>query len=329
MQMLRRSLIAAGLACAALLPAAAVAQAWPTKPLKWIVPFPPGGPTDLLSRAIAQGLSESLGQPVVIENRGGAGGGLAMDALAKSAPDGYTIGLPTTGTHAINPALYGAKLPYDPIRDFTPLTLAVSYVNILVINPAHPARNVAELVEYAKANPGKVTFGSAGNGSSNHLSGEVLKALTGAPMQHIPYKGSAPALTDVMAGNTTFMYDILNTSLPQVRAGRVRAIAVTSSKRSPYVPEIPTMEEAGVKNYSATGSDLWMGVMGPKGIPKPIADKLNSELIKVLRSPAMREKIRAQFLDPWTCTPEEFMQIVKTDLAKWSKIVKDSGARVD
>jgi len=329
MKTIRRILVATGLACATLLPATTLAQAWPTKPLKWIVPFPPGGPTDLLSRAIAQGLSESLGQPVVIENRGGAGGGLAMDALAKSAPDGYTIGLPTTGTHAINPALYGSKLPYDPVRDFTPLTLAVSYVNILVINPAHPAKNVAELIEFAKANPGKVTFGSAGNGSSNHLSGEVLKALTGAPMQHIPYKGSAPALTDVMAGNTTFMYDILNTSLPQVRAGRVRAIAVTSSKRSPYVPDIPTMEEAGVKNYSATGSDLWMGVMGPKGIPKPIADKLNSELIKVLRSPAMREKIRAQFLDPWTCTPEEFMQIVKTDLAKWSKIVKDSGARVD
>jgi tripartite-type tricarboxylate transporter receptor subunit TctC len=307
----------------------APAQTWPSKPLKWIVPFPPGGPTDLLSRAIAQGLSESLGQPVVIENRGGAGGGLAMDALAKSPPDGYTIGLPTTGTHAINPALYGGKLPYDPVRDFTPLTLAVAYVNILVINPAHPAKSVTELIEYAKANPDRVTFGSAGNGSSNHLSGEVLKTLTGTRMQHVPYKGSAQALTDVMAGNITFMYDILNTSLPQVKAGRVRAIAVTSAKRSPYVPDIPTMEEAGVKGYSAAGSDLWMGVMGPKGIPKPIAEKLNAELIKVLRSPAMREKIRAQFLEPWTCTPEEFMKVIKTDLAKWSRIVKDSGARVD
>ncbi len=329
MQMLRRTLLAAGLACAAVLPAAALAQAWPAKPLKWIVPFPPGGPTDTFSRAVAQGLAEALGQPVVIENRGGAGGGLGMDALAKSPPDGYTIGLPTTGTHAINPALYGSKLPYDPVRDFTPLTLGVAYVNILVINPAHPAKNVAELVEYAKANPGKVTFGSAGNGSSNHLSGEVLKTLTGAPMQHIPYKGSAAALTDVMAGNITYMYDIFNTSLPQVRAGRVRALAVTSARRSPFVPEVPTMEEAGVKGYSAAGSDLWMGVAGPKGIPKPIADKLNAELIKVLRSPAMREKIRSQFLEPWTCTPEEFMQIIKSDMAKWSKIVKDSGARVD
>ena len=320
---------AACLTFAALAAPATFAQAWPTKSLKWIVPFPPGGPTDLLSRAIAQGLSESLGQPVVIENRGGAGGGLAMDALAKSAPDGYTIGLPTTGTHAINPALYGSKLPYDPVRDFTPLTLAISYVNILVINPQHPAKNVAELVAYAKANPGKVTFGSAGNGSSNHLSGEVLKMVTGTSMQHIPYKGSAQALTDVMAGNTTFMYDILNTSLPQARAGRVRAIAVTSSKRSPYAPEIPTMEEAGVNGYSAAGSDLWMGVMGPQGIPKPIADRLSAELIKVLRSPAMREKIRAQFLDPWTCTPEEFTKIIKDDIAKWGKIVRDSGARID
>jgi tripartite-type tricarboxylate transporter receptor subunit TctC len=317
------------LACAAALPALAGAQAWPNRPLKWIVPFPPGGPTDTFSRAVAQQLSEALKQPVVIENRGGAGGGVGMDALAKSPPDGYTIGLPTTGTHAINPALYGAKLPYDPIKDFTPLTLAVAYVNILVVNPSLPIRNVAELIEYAKANPGKATFGSAGNGSSNHLSGEVLKTLTGVPMQHIPYKGSAQALTDVMAGNLTFMYDILNTSLPQVRAGRVRALAVTSAKRSAYAPEVPTMEEAGVKGYSSTGSDLWLGIMGPKGIPRPIVERLNAELIKVLRSPEMREKVRAQFFELWTSTPDEFMGVVKSDMAKWGKIVRDSGARVD
>ena len=308
---------------------AALAQAWPTKSLKWIVPFPPGGPTDTLSRAIAQKLAESLGQPVVIENRGGAGGGVGMDALAKSQPDGYTIGLSTTGTHAINPALYGAKLPYDPVRDFTPLSLGVVYVNILVINGVHPAKNVSELIEFAKANPGKVSFGSAGNGSSNHLSGEVLKTLTGAPMQHIPYKGSAPALTDVLAGNLTYMYDILNTSLPHVRAGRVRALAVTSVKRSVYAPELPTMEEAGVPGYSNAGSDLWMGVMGPKGIPKPITDKLHGELIKVMRSPELRERIRGQFFELWTSTPDEFAAVIKSDLAKWGKIVRDSGARVD
>ena len=320
---------AAGAVALLLLSTAVSAQTWPTKPLKWIVPFPPGGPTDTFSRAVAQGLGEALGQSVVIENRGGAGGGLGMDALAKSAPDGYTIGLSTTGTHAINPALYGAKIPYDALKDFTPLTLAVSYINILVINAGNPVKSVKELVDFAKANPDKVTFGSAGNGSSNHLSGEVLKTLTGAPMQHIPYKGSAPALTDVMAGNITFMYDIPNASLPHVRAGRLRALAVTSARRSPYVPEIPTMEEAGVPGYSSAGSDLWFGIMGPAGIPKPIVARLNAELIKVMRSPAMRERIRAQFFDPWTSTPEEFQNVIKADHAKWGKIVKTSGARVD
>lgn len=307
----------------------ALAQSFPNKPLKWIVPFPPGGPTDTFSRAVAQKLGESLGQPVVIENRGGAGGGLGMDLLSKSPPDGYTIGLSTTGTHAINPALYGAKIPYDALKDFTPITLAVSYVNILVVHAAHPAKNVRELIDFARANPGKVTFGSAGNGSSNHLSGEVLKSLTGAPMQHIPYKGSAPALTDVMSGTLTFMYDILNTSLPQVRAGRVRALAVTSAKRTPYAPEVPTMEEAGVPGYADAGSDLWFGIMAPKGIPKPVLARLNSELIKVMRSPELRERIRGQFFDPWTSTPEEFAAIIKADYAKWGKIVKASGARVD
>ena len=308
---------------------AATAQTWPAKSLKWIVPFPPGGPTDTFSRAVALKLGEALGQPVVIENRGGAGGGLGMDALSKSAPDGYTIGLSTTGTHAINPALYGAKNPYHPIKDFTPLTLAVSYVNILVINPNHAAKNVRELVAFAKANPDKVTFGSAGNGSSNHLSGEVLKTLSGASMQHVPYKGSASALVDVMAGNITFMYDVLNTGLTQVKAGRVSALAVTSAKRSPFAPDVPTMEEAGVPGYSSAGSDLWFGIMGPAGIPKPIVARLNAELIKVMRSPEVRERIRGQYFEPWTSTPEEFAAVLKADLEKWGKIVRASGARVD
>ena len=324
-----RLLASAVTAALLMMSAAAGAQQWPAKPLKWIVPFPPGGPTDTLSRAVAIKLGEALGQPVVIENRGGAGGGVGMDALAKSTPDGYTIGLSTTGTHAINPALYGAKIPYDAIKDFTPLTLAVSYVNILVINPNHPAKNVRDLVAFAKAHPGKVSFGSAGNGASNHLSGEVLKTLTGAPMQHIPYKGSAPALTDVMAGNITFMYDVLNTGLTQVKAGRVTALAVTSAKRSPFAPDVPTMEEAGVPGYSSAGSDLWFGIMGPAGIPKPIVAKLNAELIRVMRSPEVRERVRGQYFDPYTSTPEEFAAVIKTDLEKWGKIVRASGARID
>ena len=200
----------------------ACAQAFPSKPIRYIVPFPPGGPTDTFSRALTAQLGEALGQPVVVENVPGAAASIGMDRVAKSAPDGYTIGLATTGSHAINPHLYGAKLPYNALKDFTPLTLAVSYVNILVVNPAVPARTVGELVAYAKANPGKVNFGSAGNGSSNHLSGELLKTLTGAPMQHIPYKGSAPALTDVVSGQLTFMFDILD-HLPAADRRRPRA----------------------------------------------------------------------------------------------------------
>ena len=305
------------------------AQAWPSRPIKWIVPFPPGGPTDVFSRAVAQQLQAALGQPVVVENRGGAGGGVGMQLLAKSAPDGYTIGLSTTGTHAINPALYGERVGYDPIKDFTPLTVAVSYVNMLVINANHPAKNVKELVEYAKANPGKVSFGSAGNGSSNHLSGEVLKMVTGAPMQHVPYRGSALAMNDTISGQLTYMFDILNVAIPQSRSGRVRALAVTSSKRSPYLPDVPTMEEAGIPGYSAAGTDLWFGIMAPAGLPKPVADKLQGELVKVLRSPEMRQVIRAQFFEPYTSTSEEFTKLIRADGAKWAKIVKGSGARVD
>lgn len=330
----RRTLLLTSLAAAALaLPLTAPAQpsagAWPNRPIKWIVPFPPGGPTDVFSRAVAQQLQAALGQPVVVENRGGAGGGVGMQALAKSAPDGYTIGLSTTGTHAINPALYGEKLGYDPIKDFTPLTLAVSYVNMLVVHGNHPARSVKELVEYAKANPGKVTFGSAGNGSSNHLSGEVLKLMTGAPMQHVPYRGSALAMNDTIAGNITFMFDILNVAIPQSRSGRVRALAVTSGKRSPYLPEVPTMEEAGVPGYSAAGSDLWFGIMAPAGVPKPVADKLQAALVTVLRSPEMRQTIRNQFFEPYTSSPDEFLKVIRADSAKWAKIVKESGAKVD
>jgi len=305
------------------------AQGYPAKPVRWIVPFPPGGSTDGFSRPLAAKLAELLGQPVVVENIGGAGASIGSDRIAKSAPDGYTIGLATTGSHAINPHIYGAKLPHDTIRDFTHITLAVSYVNVLVVNPNVPAKSVTELIAYAKANPGKVSFGSAGNGSSNHLSGEVLKVLTKAPMEHIPYKGSGPAMTDVMAGNITFMFDVLITSIPQMNAGRVRALAVTSGKRSPYVPEVPTMDESGVPGYNEAGSDLWFGIVGPAGIPRPVVQKLNQTLIEALRSPDMRQRIRIQAFDLWTSTPEEFTAVLKSDHAKWGKIVRAAGARID
>ena len=304
------------------------AQTYPSKPIRWLIPFSAGGPTDVLARAIAPKLGEALGVAVIVENKVGAGGSLAMDAVAKAPPDGYTIGMGHTGTQAINPHLY-AKLPYDPLKDFAPVTPVVSYVNVLVVNPNVPARAVAELVAYAKANPDKVSFASGGNGATNHLSGELLKALTGAPMLHVPYKGSAPALTDVIAGNATCMFDILVTSLPQIRAGRVRALAVTSARRSPYAPDVPTMGESGVPGYEDAGSDLWFGVFAPAGTPRPIVDRLNAELIKALKTPEVSERIRMQAYDVWTLSPEEFSAFLRTDHAKWGKVVKLAGARAD
>ena len=313
----------------ALIAGAACAQTFPAKPIKYVVPFAPGGPTDTFSRALTGRLAEQLGQPVIVENIPGAGASIGMDRVAKSPPDGYTIGLATTGTHAINPALYGPRLTYNALKDFSPLTVAVGYINILVVNPNVPAKSVGDLVAYAKANPGKVNFGSAGNGSSNHLSGELLKSLTGAPMQHIPYKGSGPALTDVMGGQLTFMFDSPVTVLPQIRAGKVRALAVTTAKRSAYAPEIPTMDESGMPGYSEAGSDLWYGIVGPAGIPRPVVDKLNAEIVKALRSPEMTERLKAQYLDAWPTTPEEFQKIIEADHAKWGKIVRASGAKID
>jgi tripartite-type tricarboxylate transporter receptor subunit TctC len=278
---------------------------------------------------VAQKLSALLGQPVVVENIAGAGASIGTDRLAKSPADGYTLALATTGTHAINPHLYGARLPYDALKDFTPLTLAVRYVNVLVVHPDVPAKNVAELIAFAKANPGKVSFGSAGNGSSNHLSGEVLRYVTGAPMQHVPYKGSAAALTDVLAGNLTFMFDILVTSLPQARAGKVRALAVTSAGRSPFAPDVPTMDEAGIKGYAEAGADLWFGIVAPAGLPAGITARLNGALIEALRSTDIRMRLSAQAFEPWTSTPEEFARVIRDDYAKWGRIVKASGARID
>ena len=306
----------------------AFAQGYPNRPLRWLIPFSAGGPTDVLARAIAPKLSEALGVPVIVENKLGAGGSLALDAVAKAAPDGYTIGMGHTGTQSINPHIY-AKLPYDPLKDFAPITPVVSYVNVLVVNPNVPVKTVAELVAYAKANPDKISFASGGTGATNHLSGELLKAITGAPMLHVPYKGSAPALVDVIGGNATCMFDILVTSLPQVRAGKVRALAVTSATRSQYAPEIPTMRESGVEGYEEAGSDLWFGVFAPAGTPKAIVDRLNAELVKAMKAPEVAARIRVQAYDAWTLTPEEFAAFLRVDYARWGRVVKFAGARAD
>lgn len=305
------------------------AAGFPNKPLRWIVPFPPGGPTDSFSRPVAQKLGEILGQPVIVENVPGAGASIGMERVARSAPDGYTIGLATTGTHSINPHLYGAKLPHDTSRDFSPLTLALRYMNVLLVNPKLPVNSAADLVAYAKANPGKVTFGSAGNGSSNHLSGETLKVVSSAPMQHIPYRGSALALADVIGGNITFMFDIPITAVPAAQSGRVKILAIASDKRSPFYKDIPTMAESGVKGFTDVGSDLWFGIVGPAGIPKPVVQKLNAALIQAIRSPEIRQRMAASGFEQWTSTPEEFAVVIKTDRDRWGPIVKASGAKVD
>ena len=325
----RRTILLAGAASALGARAGAQPSPYPSRPLRWIVPFPPGGPTDAFSRPVAAKLAEVLGQPVVCENVPGAGASIGMERVARSAPDGYTIGLATTGTHAINPHLYGARLPHDTSRDFTPLTLCARYVNILIINPKIPVSSAAELVEYAKANPGTVTFGSAGNGSSNHLSGEALKLVSGAPMQHIPYRGSALALADVIAGNITFMFDALVTGMPPVQAGRVKALAVTSERRSPYASQVPTMAEAGIRGFSDVSTDMWFGMVGPAGLPEPILAKLNETLIRALRSTEVRERVAAQGFELWTSTPDEFAAVIRADRDKWGRIVKAAGAKID
>jgi tripartite-type tricarboxylate transporter receptor subunit TctC len=318
----RRALIAAlGVAG---LPAAA--QTYPSKPIRWIVPYAAGGPADALVRAVAPRLSESLGVPVLVDNRGGAGGSLALEQLAKAPPDGYTIALGGTGTHSLNPYIQ-ANMPYDPIKDFEPVTPIVSYVNVLVVNAQVPVKTVAELVAYAKADPSKVTFASGGTGTSNHLAGELLKTVTGAPIVHVPYRGSGPGMADVIAGHVTCMFDILVTVLPQIQAGKVRALAVTSAKRSPYAPDIPTMAESGVPGYADAGNDLWFGVFTPAGTPRPIVDRLNAEIRKVLGSPELSQVLKAQGYDAWTLDPAFFASFMRDDRAKWGKVVEAAGIK--
>lgn len=306
----------------------ASAQVYPSKPIEWLVPFSAGGPTDVLARAVAPKLSEARGVPVVVVNKAGAGGTLAMSVVANATPDGYTIGMGHTGTQSISPHLY-SKLPYDSAKDFAPITQLVSYVNVLVVNPGVPARTVGELVAYAKANPNKVTFGSGGIGSTQHVSGELLKSVTGAPMLHVPYKGTAPALVDLMAGNITFTFVSPVAARPLMQTGQVRALAVTSAKRSRHVPDVPTMRESGVEGYEEAGSELWFGVFAPAGTPKPVVARLNAELVKVMKSQGVAEQMRVLGFDEWTMTPEQFTAFLRVDMAKWGEVVKFSGAKAD
>ena len=301
------------------------AQAWPAKPIKYVVPFAPGGTTDILARTIGEKLALALGQPVVIENKPGAGGGVGADFTAKAAPDGYTIMGGTISTHAINASLYD-KLPYDPVKDFVPITLLARVPNMLVVNPAVPAKNVTELIALLKANPNKYTFASSGNGTSQHLSGELFKAMAGVDMQHIPYKGSPPALQDVVGGQVTMTFDNITTALPLAKAGRLRALAVTTATRSAVAPEVPTLAESGLPGFEV-GS--WQGVFAPSGTPPDIVKRLNTEIVKILNLPDVKEKLTGLGAEPVGNTSEEFAAMVKSEVVKWADVVKKSGAKVD
>ena len=303
----------------------ALAQGYPNRPIKLVVPFPAAGTTDILARAAAQKLTESLGQAVVVDNRPGAGGNIGSDLVAKSAPDGYTLLMGTVGTHAINPSLY-AKMPYDHIKDFVPVVLVASVPNVLVVNLDLPVNSVADLIKLAKAKPGAINFASSGSGTSIHLSGELFKTMAGVDMTHVPYKGSSPALTDVMGGQVQVMFDNLPSSLALIKAGKLRAIAVTSMVRAPALPNVPTINESGLPGFEASS---WFGVLAPAGTPAPIVARINAEVNKWLQSADAREKLLAQGAEAAGGSPEQFAAFIRSETEKWAKVVKASGAKVD
>lgn len=319
----RRTLLA-GLAVAAAgaLPLAAGAQNYPTKPVTIVVPFSAGGTTDILARIVGQALSAELGQSVVIDNRAGAGGNIGGALAAKAPADGYTLFMGTVGTHAINAALY-KKMPFDPVKDFAPLTRVANVPNLLVAHPQQPFKTVKELIDYAKAHPGAVNFGSSGSGSSIHLSGELFKSMAKVDMVHVPYKGSAPAVTDLLGNQIAIMFDNMPSAIQHVRAGKLRPLAVTTAKRSPELPDVPTIAEAGVPGYEATS---WFGMFAVAGTPKPVLERLNAALAKVLKQPEVVAKIKEQGGETISETPEQFAAFIQAESAKWGRVVKESGA---
>ena len=328
-----RSLILsfAHLVLIASLPATAWSQAaWPNKPVKIVVPFAPGGTTDILARAIAPELGKAFGQSFLVENKGGAGGNIGAEIVARAAPDGYTLLMGTVGTHGINKSLY-AKLPYDPQKDFAPITLVAGVPNVMVMNTEKAKtlgiNTVPEFIAYARKNPGRLNMASSGNGTSIHLAGELFKSMTGTFMTHIPYTGSAPALMGLVSDQVDVMFDNLPSSMALIKSGKLKAFAVTSAQRSGAMPEVPTIEEAGpLKGFDASS---WFGLLAPAGTPPNIVKAIQRETAKALNSPAIKEKLLAQGAIPSGNTPEEFTALIDAEIKKWAPVVKNSGARVD
>jgi len=305
---------------------------WPNKPVRIVVPFAPGGTTDILARAVAPELSKAFGQQFIVDNRAGAGGNVGADIVAKAPNDGYTLLMGTVGTHGINRALY-PKLPFDPIKDFAPITLVAAVPNVMEMNvdkaKALNINNVADFVKYAKANPGKLNMASSGSGTSIHLAGELFKTMTGSFMTHIPYRGSGPALMDMVGGSADVMFDNLPSSMQQIKGGKLKALAVTSSQRSPALPDVPTVEEAGgplLKGYEASS---WFGLLAPAGTPPEVVNRIQQEVAKSLGTPAIKEKLQAQGAIPSGNSPAEFAKFIDNEHTKWAKVVKSSGAKVD
>jgi tripartite-type tricarboxylate transporter receptor subunit TctC len=300
----------------------ALAQGFPNKPIRMVVTFPAGGAPDILSRLFAD--KAQLGQPVVVDNVPGAGGNIGADRVAKAAPDGHTLVMGTVGTHSINGALY-SKMPYDMVKDFTPVAHVASAPNLLVVNNDLPVKTVAELIAYLKANPNKLSFGSPGIGSSVHVSGELFKSLTGTTMQHVPYKGRQFAIPDLVGGQIQLMFDNMPSALPMAKEGKIRAVAQTTAKRSAAAPDVPTVAET-VPGFEAT---TWFAVFAPAGTPKDVVAKINAEMQRVFKLPDVVEKMKALGLEPWISTPEELAKYQATEMVKWAKVVKDSGAKAD